>query len=402
MIDRAKFGGAKCHACEGTISRASFRYVDAHVESVWGVRYGRNYRTDRTRETHYHVGCALQVMPLRLARDLESFEGALPNRATIDRVLELWREAIAEPDEDGARLVLADLLQSMGDPRGELLALQLLNRDPESAEKIDALVEAHQDRWIGRHREVLLAAQFSRGFLARLELSDARNPTGEHDPALGSVEDLLPGTASPERYKAYVRAMTGLRRIEVWDEDTLEAFEHTASPIVHVACAYPTLGLGEGLAELGARFLRACDKHPTLRSLALQVNAFDAVARSPLLKRLTAITLVGRLRDALPIWHQLPRTMTVTITNVAKLPSLVEPPFGNLVLTHAGPGVTVRASGQWVRDGLVANLPGNVSRLEVEGVPEELAGKLWEAARARSIDVAYVQVPPASGIWRHA
>jgi uncharacterized protein (TIGR02996 family) len=396
-IELAKFGGAQCQACSGSISRASYRYIEQVPGSFAGAR---------AKQEHYHIACALQVMPLQLARDLAAFEGKLPNRAMLDRAIDLWHEAIANPDDDGPRIVLADLMQSLGDPRGELMALQLL---PGGNDRIEALVNEHQGRWLGRHRDVALAAQFSRGLLSRLELSDARLPTNEHDPNLATVEDLLPGTAKAERYKRYVVAMTGLRRIEVWEEDSLDAFEQTRSPIVHVACAYPTLGLGQGLAELGARFLRACSRQPTLRSLALQVNAFDTIAKSSIFGRLTALTLVGRLRDTMPIWHSLPKTMAVTFTNAAKLAPLGEPAFGDLVLRHTEGTVVARASGQWVRepDGLVANLPSSVTRLEVEGTPAELASKLhvWRrpggAAQTRSLEVVFVEPVPPSGIWRH-
>ena len=355
----------------------------------------------RSRQDHHHLACALQVVPFKLAADLERFTDEIPNRAMFDRVLSLWTEAIAEPDEDGPRIVLADLLQSLGDPRGELMALQILH--PDGNDRIDVLVREHEERWIGRHRDVLAAAQFRRGLLARIELSDTRLATHEYDPNLATVEDLLPGTASAERYKRYVIAMRGLRRIEVWDEDTLDAFEQTTARLVHVACAYSTLGLGEGLAELGARFLRACGRHPTLTSLALHVNAFEAVAKSPILGRLTAITLVGRLRDALPIWHALPKSMTVTIAQAAKLHpmTLTDAPVGDLVLRHGSGSVVARATGQWLREGLVASLPGAVTRLEIEGPGEELVGKLWDSARARGIEVVFVEPPVPSGIWRH-
>ncbi len=399
MIEQAKFGGATCRACGGSISRASLRYVE-QVPRDPTVRYAYRQSPPPQKQEHFHITCALQVTPLRLAQDLEQFTGSVPNRATIDRVIDLWREAIAEPEDDGPRIVLADLLQSLGDPRGELMAVQLLN--PDGNDRVDELIAEHEDRWLGRHRDVALAAQFRRGLLSRLELSDARLPTNEQDPGLATVEDLLAGTGNAERYRRYVLALRGLRRIEVWDEDTLDAFEQTRAPLVHVACAYPTLGRGEGLAELGARFLRACGRHRTLTSLALHTGAFEAVVKSPVFGRLSALTLVGRLREALPIWHTLPKTMTVTITSAAKLATMFEPPAGELVLRHAGPLVTARASGEWIRDGLVASLPSSVGRLEIEAATEELAGTLWDQAKSRALDIAFVQPPKPNGIWRHA
>jgi uncharacterized protein (TIGR02996 family) len=402
VIEQARFGGATCRACAGSISRASLRYVEL-IPTAPRDRYPYR-RNEPPKQEHFHLACALQVMPLRLANDLDGFTGTLPNRPMFDRVIALWREAIAEPDDDGPRIVLADLLQSLGDPRGELMSLQLLDRPaerPDGPERVDELVYEHQERWLGRHREVALAAQFRRGLLARLELSDANLPTNELDPALSTVEDLLPGTASAERYRRYVMALRGLRRIEVWDDDTLDAFEQTQAPLVHVACAFPTLGLGEGLAELGARFLRACARHRTLTSLALHATAFEPVAKSPLLGRLTQLTLVGKPRDTLPIWHTLPKTMTVTLGSAARLPTMFEPPPGALVLRHAGPLVTARASGEWMLDGLVAMLPASVGKLELEVATEELAGNIWDQARARALEVAFVQAPVPNGIWRH-
>ncbi|HEU0037440.1 MAG TPA: hypothetical protein VFQ53_42810 [Kofleriaceae bacterium] len=389
-IEQARFGGAACRLCGGSISRATYRYLEPLPPQ---------FRGDRLKHEHYHLLCALQVMPLRLARDLDAFEGTLPHRATIDRVVELWRQAIADPDDDGPRIVLADLLQSLGDPRGELMALQLLPAGGE--ERIDALVYQHQERWIGRHRDIALAVQFRRGLLGSLELSDAHHPTQEHDPDLATVEDLLPGSADSTRYRKYAAAMTGLRRLEVWDEDSLAALAETPSKLVHVACSYKTLGIGDGLAELGARFLRACAKHP-IRSLALQASAFETVGKSPLVAGVSSLTLAGKLRDVLPIWTTLPRTTTLTITQAARLRSLVELWPGDLELRHTDDGVAAHASGQWLTDGLVGVLPAGVTSLVAEGATEDLKAKLTLAARSRAIAIEFVAAPRRTAIWRHA
>lgn len=69
----------------------------------------------------------------------------------------LWDRVYAEPDDDDARRVLADALIERGDPRGELIAIQLqLARVPEDergpneqrlAEQERALLDAHGDEW---------------------------------------------------------------------------------------------------------------------------------------------------------------------------------------------------------------------------------------------------------------
>ena len=85
-----------------------------------------------------------------------------------EQLARLWNEVLAEPDDDGPRLVLADLLQTRGDPRGELIALQLAGAQ---AERCDALITEHGGRWLERQRTIALAAQFLRGFVSRLQLS---------------------------------------------------------------------------------------------------------------------------------------------------------------------------------------------------------------------------------------
>ena len=56
-------------------------------------------------------------------------------------------------DDDAPRHVLADALQAEGDPRGELMMLQLMPADPESAParrvRIRELLAQHYRSWLG-------------------------------------------------------------------------------------------------------------------------------------------------------------------------------------------------------------------------------------------------------------
>lgn len=83
-------------------------------------------------------------------------------------------DAIYEaPHDDSARLVYADWLQDHGDPRGELIVLQL--RSPRTAAqqaRALALLEAHSVAWQGRLAPFTTWAEFERGFLARCELGE--------------------------------------------------------------------------------------------------------------------------------------------------------------------------------------------------------------------------------------
>jgi len=84
---------------------------------------------------------------------------------------ELFAEVYARPDDDDARAVLSDLLQQLGDPRGEYIALQLARAgtDQKRTPRERALEETWGRKWLGALEPALLAGGivFERGFLAR-------------------------------------------------------------------------------------------------------------------------------------------------------------------------------------------------------------------------------------------
>ena len=79
-------------------------------------------------------------------------------------------EIAEHPTDDKLRAVYADLLQERGDPRGELIALQLAGRD---AARVKTLLSAYSQHWVGGLGPVLGEAVFERGFLSRVELTEA-------------------------------------------------------------------------------------------------------------------------------------------------------------------------------------------------------------------------------------
>ncbi len=63
---------------------------------------------------------------------------------------DFFRAVYANPADDGAKQVLADVLMEAGDPRGELIALQMLRRRSRKAElKLERLFERHRDQFLG-------------------------------------------------------------------------------------------------------------------------------------------------------------------------------------------------------------------------------------------------------------
>src|SRR6188508_1970092 len=86
---------------------------------------------------------------------------------------ELLRAVIEAPDDDAPRLVYADALMRAGDPRGELIAMQLAGKTVEA----DALLAQHERTWIAALPNIL-DATFERGFVkaARLRCDNRGGP----------------------------------------------------------------------------------------------------------------------------------------------------------------------------------------------------------------------------------
>ena len=110
---------------------------------------------------------------------------------------ELLAQVLANPSDDGARAVLADALVELGDPRGELLALQLAPPTPESTRRASAIIKAHRDALLGPLADIVMDGVFERGFLTRARLKHASGPRVANaiaatvgDPLWATVEHL--------------------------------------------------------------------------------------------------------------------------------------------------------------------------------------------------------------------
>jgi len=104
----------------------------------------------------------------------------------------------ASPDDDRPRLVYADWLLERGEARGELIQIQIALARSGSGGAVDveavrarerALLEAHQERWLGTPWDARLTWLFDRGF-----------PTGRFGHAGMFVERGREGSFSCQRY----------------------------------------------------------------------------------------------------------------------------------------------------------------------------------------------------------
>ena len=106
------------------------------------------------------------------AAAIERLRPAAPDRAPIDEA-QLLADVYANPDDDAPRAVYADLLTSRGDPRGELISLQLLPKPGKpQRDRVKQLLREHQMVWLGELADVALASdlRYVRGFPAALSL----------------------------------------------------------------------------------------------------------------------------------------------------------------------------------------------------------------------------------------
>jgi len=333
---------------------------------------------------------------------------ALP-LAQHDPLEALVREVHARPDADDARLVLADALLARGDPRGELIALQLAGAgDDRQRVRGEQLLREHGRRWLGALRPVAYRARFARGFLARLELngrwtaSELGWAAHRLDPQLATVEDLIPGRAVGPIYARFVTspAMTALRRIEVFDRPTLEALRATPARLVHVAC--PRWKAGKYVHELATHVLPACRRFAELRSFAVHGDGVASVLASSVLAQLTSLTVAGGLASGLALWPRLPRALALTVARSALLDDCATSRVawtGSIELRRGDDGVIACASGAWLLGELVdhfAVLPAEVRRLEVEGAGDHAAA-LGAAAGRRGIELIVRPVARRTG-----
>jgi uncharacterized protein (TIGR02996 family) len=145
----------------------------------------------------------------------------------------------ADPAADAPRSVYADWLSERGDPRGELIALQLRG-DRGDEPRVRALLRTNAPGWLGGVGVAVTNPIFRRGFLAGFDLDRrwlARGDDWERfrrDPTLTTVEEIHQGNAKAKHLvKLYgAEALRSLRVVEARSLVALEAV--SARPITHV------------------------------------------------------------------------------------------------------------------------------------------------------------------------
>jgi uncharacterized protein (TIGR02996 family) len=172
----------------------------------------------------------------------------------------LFAAVLADLDDHAARAVWADALQLRGDPRGELIALQLAGT-PAASKKAEKLVKAHWRTWVGPLAPAIVPSTvvFDRGLLDACT-TDVRRK-GVADAIFGH-----PGWASVRRlhfanYGNLTAAMQHLEEALNVPEDGLAALAKITLPRLRV------LSVSGNPAGRGVKALAETRGLPSLRSL---------------------------------------------------------------------------------------------------------------------------------------
>lgn len=249
-----------------------------------------------------------------LPADVKRLVAAAPKPRPKADLKALWANVFADPDDDARLAVLSDALQEEGDPRGELIALQLREHRGEASDddvkQAQELVKAHGKKWLGKIHPIVYRAEMRRGLLAKVDLAGswATNKIESYLEAdeLRTVAEIEAGQANG-RLHALVLASPlvhrTIRRLSVWSKEVFALFPKAEFPNLR---AIETHQLHDD--PKGDRFrelLPWIEAHPTIRELGCRL-AFVKFCSPALLSRLRALVTGDDLPKALAFWKAQP------------------------------------------------------------------------------------------------
>jgi hypothetical protein len=147
-----------------------------------------------------------------------------------DDLAALWAQHAEAPDDLALRAVLGDALQAAGDPRGELIALQLAGGDdPRARRRAAALIDAHADAWTAGLPGVDRASRrFARGFLVAVRTgADSAALRASLDRPEWRTVETLEVTAAGVDLSPLLPRLPLLRTLVVHHDDCLALLDGT-------------------------------------------------------------------------------------------------------------------------------------------------------------------------------
>jgi uncharacterized protein (TIGR02996 family) len=341
----------------------------------------------------------------------------------------LLAEVIAHPDDDGVRAVLADVLQADGDPRGELISLQLLasrgNRDRD--DRIHELLHAHGRSWLSSLVEIADACRFDRGFPSRLALAtewpadDPRWAAVLRDPALATIEDLLPGSVRGDVYRRFLAGAKNLRRIQLFDRPSVEGFSECGALVEHVACTafidwigveYQTNqpyhrrqwageSTGDATEDLD-RLLDQIGERPSITSIGIPHLQVHALLRQRWYRRVRTLTIGGgNPRTQLARWDDLGQRHLVLVPQASLEPCERRFPWDYKVEIVPGEQTVAKISGEWMTmpTAVLEALPPEVTRVEIEHSSPVITNRMRDHVARPGVEVIEVPLRANNFVW---
>jgi hypothetical protein len=310
----------------------------------------------------------------------------------------LWRECVARLDDDEPRHILADALQAEDDPRGELMMLQLMPADPDSAParraRIRELVKRWRGPWLGQLDNIARGASWDRGFLTRLELCehdhDGWTYPGSYDRELSTVREVIPNLSSntyvERRLREYTSVITDPRMVSLCAVGIqLTLLTRLTQRLRHIALDHAAATNPPQLRAVFA-YIAA---HDDVTSLALPLAVFDDAEREPWFTRLRALTLGTTMRRGLDYIARVPTGASLVLCSRVELDSceLLSPHDARLELT---PTHVARVSGEWLLQPLdvLATLPARFTHLEIEDTSEPIVDRIRRVVEPRGIELS--------------
>jgi len=211
---------------------------------------------DRSRlKFHFETALAAVRVVVELTAEEAAIQGELARQLAPARTAEtLLADIHANPDDDAPRLVLADLLLERGDPRGELIAMQLVRGKRPPSKQEQELLAKHGKAWLGILAPVLgwrrTRTEFRRGFLAVADIIksvDRKLIPLYADPMWATVEELRGNWEDALLVNGPFRALRVIER--PLHPKLLERLASRAEPLVRVRQVQVMSGVDDKLVR---------------------------------------------------------------------------------------------------------------------------------------------------------
>jgi len=200
-------------------------------------------------------------------------------------------DILANPDEDGPRLVFADWLAQRGDPRGELINVQCALVHATGAERA-RLVNRSSDllyrhgTWLDEIREIVRGVETKRGFVASINatalvFAKKCGPLFDREP----IQELRVTKPTPRDFATLaktphlgrLRSLAFLEPVKLALESQVHALGDLLAMLAHLHTLDLRLAVSDE-CEAATREVLAVAKLPALVQLKLLVRGSDATA----------------------------------------------------------------------------------------------------------------------------